>query len=183
MTRSDLNNTAILAWIVTILLSIASGPLIKMCLSLKDYSNGLSVHKMLQDLKITTSSDFNGIENTTELFFACLTYFLACVLGLSIILTILTIVSQVFYEKILYAAVLFLFLFTGAFIVLTVLSVLFYVDLYNEQINPYSKTSDLHGQMTSSLKDNYWNDNFTTGTKMSNNWNHLFIDVSECKTF
>lgn len=36
--------------------------------------------------------------------------------------------------------VLFFLQFTGAFIVLTVLSVLFYVDLYNEQINPYSKT-------------------------------------------
>lgn len=106
--------------------------------------------------------------------------------------------------------VLFFFLqFTVAFIVLTVLSILFYVDLYNEQINPYSKTvmfsqnnlsflknctfesnnfflsqqSDLHGQMTSSLKDNYWNDNFTTGTNISNEWNHLFIDVSESKIF
>lgn len=46
-----------------------------------------------------------------------------------------------------------------------------------------SQQSDLHGQMTSSLKDNYWNDNFTTGTNISNEWNHLFIDVSESKTF
>uniref|UniRef100_A0A8W8KN87 Uncharacterized protein n=1 Tax=Magallana gigas TaxID=29159 RepID=A0A8W8KN87_MAGGI len=34
--------------------------------------------------------------------------------------------------------------------------------------------------MTSSLKDNYWNDNFTTGTKISNEWNHLFIDFECC---
>lgn len=178
MTRSNLINSAIVAWIVTILLSIASGPLIKMCLSMEDYSNGLSVHKKLQDLNITTSSDFNGIENTTELFFACLKIFLGCVLGLSIILTISTIVPQVYFENIIYTAVVFLF--TVAFIVLTVLSILFYVDLYNEQINPYSKTSDLHGQMTSSLKDNYWNDNFTTGTNISNEWNHLFIDFECC---
>lgn len=46
-----------------------------------------------------------------------------------------------------------------------------------------SQQSDLHGQMTSSLKDNYWNDNFTTGTNISNEWNHLFIDVSESKIF
>lgn len=151
-----------------------------MCLSMEDYSNGLSVHKTLQDINITTSSDFDGIKNTTELFFARLTIFLACVLGLSIILTILMIFPQKFYQKIVYAAVLFLSLFTVAYIVLTVLSVLLYVDLYNKQIDPYNKTSDLHGQMTSSLKDNYWNDNFTTGTKMSNEWNHLFIDFECC---
>lgn len=46
-----------------------------------------------------------------------------------------------------------------------------------------SKQSDLHGQMMSSLKYYFRSDNLTAGTKMSNEWNHLFIDVSECKTF
>lgn len=46
-----------------------------------------------------------------------------------------------------------------------------------------SKQSDLHGQMMSSLKDNFRSDNLTTGTTISNEWNHLFMDVSECKTF
>lgn len=78
-----------------------------MYLSIEDCSNGLSVHKKLQKLNINTSSDFGVIKNTTELFFARLTYFLACVLGLSIILTILMIFPQMFYKKILYAAVVF----------------------------------------------------------------------------
>lgn len=44
-----------------------------------------------------------------------------------------------------------------------------------------SKQSDLHGQMMSSLKDNFRSDNLTTGTKISNEWNHLFMDVSNVK--
>ncbi|XP_052674541.1 uncharacterized protein LOC128156433 [Crassostrea angulata] len=180
MTRSNLVKSAILAWIVTILLSIASGPLIKMSLSMEDYYDGLIVHKKLQNLNITTSSDYVGIKNTTKQFFDRFANFLECVLGLNIILTILVIFSQMFYEKILYAAAAVVFLiFTAAFVVFSVMSALPYKDLYNEHIDPH-KTSDLHGQMTSSLKDNYWNDNFTTGTKMSNNWNHLFIDFECC---
>lgn len=176
MTRLYLAQSAILAGIVTILLSIPSGPMIKMFLSMEDYSNGLSVHKKLQNLNITTSSDFGGVKNTTELFFARLTNFLACVLGLSITLTIL----MIFRQYILYTTVVFLSLFTAAFIGLTILSVLLYMDLYNEHIDPYTKTSDLHGQMISSLKDNFRSDNLTTGTKISNEWNHLFIDFECC---
>uniref|UniRef100_A0A8W8KQF7 Tetraspanin n=1 Tax=Magallana gigas TaxID=29159 RepID=A0A8W8KQF7_MAGGI len=180
MTRTYLVQSAILAWIVTTLLSITSGPMIKMYLSIEDCSNGLSVHKKLQKLNINTSSDFGGIKNTTELFFARLTYFLACVLGLSIILTILMIFPQMFYKKILYAAVVFFSLFTAAFIGLTIWSVLLYVDLYNEQIDPNTKTGDLHGQMVSSLKDYFRSDNLTTETKISNEWNQLFIDFECC---
>lgn len=106
----------------------------------------------------------------------------------------------------------FLLQFTAAFIGLTIGSSFLYVNLYDEQIDPYntvmfsecylsfcictfkkyeynskayflSQQSDLHGQMTSSLKDNFRSDNLTTGTKISNEWNHLFMDVSECKTF
>lgn len=180
MTRSNIIQSAILAWIVTILLSVASGPMIKMRLSMEDYSNGLNVHKKLQNLNITTSSDFGGIQKTTELMFVCLTSFLACVLGLSIILTILMIFPQMFYKKIVYAAIVFLSVFTAAFISLTIWSVLLYVHLYAEQIDPYNKTSDLHGQMMSSLKYYFRSDNLTAGTKMSNEWNHLFIDFECC---
>lgn len=88
------------------ILQIASGPMLKMCYSMEDYSNGLNVHKRLQNLNII-SSDFGGIKNTTKQFFACLTSFLACVLGLNIIVTILTIFPKMFYKKILYAAVVF----------------------------------------------------------------------------
>lgn len=176
MTRLYLAQSAILAGIVTILLSIPSGPMIKMFLSMEDYSNGLSVHKKLQNLNITTSSDFGGVKNATELFFARLTNFLACVLGLSITLTIL----MIFRRYILYTTVVFLSLFTATFIGLTILSVLLYMDMYNEHIDPYTKTSDLHGQMISSLKDNFRSDNLTTGTKISNEWNHLFIDFECC---
>lgn len=180
MTRTYLVQSAILAWIVTTLLSITSGPMIKMYLSIEDCSNGLSVHKKLQKLNINTSSDFGVIKNTTELFFARLTYFLACVLGLSIILTILMIFPQMFYKKILYAAVVFFSLFTAAFIGLTIWSVLLYVDLNDEQIDPNTKTGDLHGQMVSSLKDYFRSDNLTTETKISNEWNQLFIDFECC---
>lgn len=75
-----------------------------MYLSIEDCSNGLSVHKKLQNLNITTSSDFGGVKNATELFFARLTNFLACVLGLSITLTIL----MIFRRYILYTTVVFL---------------------------------------------------------------------------
>nr|XP_034299958.1 uncharacterized protein LOC117681055 [Crassostrea gigas] len=182
MTRSNLIKSAILAWIVTILLSIASGPLLKMCLSMEDYSNRLSVHKKLQDLNIKTSRDFDGIKNTTEPFFYRLAISLACILCYSILLTTLVIFPKKFYKKTLFAAlaVVFLSLITVAFIGLTLWTGLLYKDMYREQIDPHNKKSDLHGQMTSSLKDNYWNDNFTTGTKISNEWNHLFIDFECC---
>lgn len=54
------------------------------------------------------------------------------------------------------------------------------MDLNDEQIDPNTKTSDLHGQMISSLKDNFRSDNLTTGTKISNEWNHLFMDFECC---
>lgn len=73
-----------------------------MCVSMDYYSNGLSVHEKLQSLNITISSDFGGIKDTTEQFFACLISFLACVVGLNIILTILMICPEVFYPKIVY---------------------------------------------------------------------------------
>lgn len=46
-----------------------------------------------------------------------------------------------------------------------------------------SQQGDLHGQMVSSLKDYFRSDNLTTETKISNEWNQLFIDVSESKAF
>lgn len=77
--------------------------MIKMCLSMEHNSNSLSVHKKLQNLNITTSIDFGDIKNTTELLYAPLTSFLACIQCVSLILTILTL-PQKFYKMSLYAA-------------------------------------------------------------------------------
>lgn len=176
MTRSNSIQFAILAWIVAILFSIASGPMMKMCFSVGNYPNNLDAHKKLQNLNINISSDFGGIKNTTELFFACLASFLACVLGLSILLTIFTICQERFYRKILYPV--FLSLFSTA-IGLTIGSIFLSVKLFDAQINP-SETSNFHGQMIASLEGKYSSDNFTTGTRMSNDWNHLFINFECC---
>lgn len=86
---------------------------------MKDYANSLSVHKKLQNLNINaTSSDFDGIKNTTKQLFNCMTGFLACVLGLSIILTMLMICPEKYCRKILDAAERVLLTLVCIFIIL-----------------------------------------------------------------
>lgn len=174
MTRQILIQVAVLAWIVTIFVIIVSGPLINKDSSPEGDINRFNAHKKLRSLNVSTSSEFDGIKNTTTIIFMCNASFLGLVAIVSVILTAMTIKPKCVW--ILYPAILsIVFAF---FIGVTSVTSIFYVDLLFARIDPYK--TDFNDGMMSSLQTNFLSDAVNTRNDISNAWNTLFIDYKCC---
>lgn len=85
-------------------MQIVSGPLINKDSSPEGDINRFNAHKKLRSLNVSTSSEFDGIKNTTTIIFMCNASFLGLVAIVSVILTAMTIKPKCVW--ILYPAIL-----------------------------------------------------------------------------
>nr|XP_022327694.1 uncharacterized protein LOC111127010 isoform X2 [Crassostrea virginica] len=174
MTHSVYNNLAILAWVVTFLLMIASGPMIYKGLVLKS-EDLCSIDEELKELEFFKNCDFDNFKNTAWTLWIIVVASLGFVTIVSIVQTALAFTEKRILKRVLFSFVSLLSIASCVAIGY------FFFQLYNTRFNPPKPVwRNLHFDMIKSLEQNFKSDNVNSNDGKSNEWNMLFFNFECC---